>query len=253
MRYSHVLISRPLHEAEELAAMIAPLGLQAVVQPAFDYLPLEARSEDPEAFAALEDARPSDLLVFTSPRAVAMGLPQVPREAVWRARVAAIGPATARALESGGVQVDLKASDGYTSEALLETLAREAAVARDERAAYIIAAPGGREALAEGLTRLGWRTRFVMVYKAQPAELDRAALASLADADGLVSVWTSGNAMTALAQRLPPAIWFRICQGDWLVISERLRRLARAYGPSRVHLAGGPGNGAILAALRALL
>jgi len=253
MKYSHVLISRPLHEAEELEAMIAPLGLVAVVQPAFDYQPLDARSDDPEAFDALEDARPSDLLVFTSPRAVAMGLPQIPREVVWRARVAAIGPATARALESGGLRVDVQARGGYTSEALLETLAREAAVARDGRAAYIVAAPGGREALAEGLNRLGWRTRFIMVYKAQPAELDRDVLATLADADGLISVWTSGNAMTSLSQRLPPATWFQICQGDWLVISERLRRLARAYGPFHVHLAGGPGNGAILAALRALL
>jgi hypothetical protein len=37
-----------------------------------------------------------------------------------------------------------------------------------------------------------------------------------------------------------------------VVISERLQRLARAYGPSQIHLAGGPGNGAILAAIRAL-
>ena len=253
MKYSHVFISRPLHEAEELAAMIAPLGLQTVVQPAFDYHALDARAEAPVAFEELEDARPSDLLVFTSPRAVAMGLPQLPREVVWRTRVAAIGPATSRALEEGGVRVDVKARGGFTSEALLETLRREAAVAPDERAAFIVAAPGGREALAEGLARLGWRVGYGMVYRAQPAELDRTALALLTDAAGLISVWTSGNAMTSLSQRLAPATWFQICQGDWLVISERLQRLARAYGPSRVHLAGGPGNGAILAAIKGLL
>ena len=59
--------------------------------------------------------------------------------------------------------------------------------------------------------------------------------------------------MKALSQRLPPASWFRICQGEWLVISDRLQRLARAYGPANVHLAGGPGNPAILAAIRSLL
>ena len=252
MTFSHVLISRPRHEAEELAAMLVPLGLEAVVQPAFDYHPLEARAEAPEAFAELEAAQPSDLLVFTSPRAVAMGLPQLPREVLWRARVAAIGPATAHALRAGGVQVDVTARSGYTSEALLDTLAREPAVDPDERAAFIVAAPGGREALADGLARLGWRTRFIMVYKPLPAALDRDALSTLAEASGLISVWTSGNAMTALSQRLPPATWFQICQGDWVVISERLQRLARAYGPSQIHLAGGPGNGAILAAIRAL-
>ena len=93
----------------------------------------------------------------------------------------------------------------------------------------------------------------VMVYRPEPVAVDRAALALLEDAAGILSVWTSGNAMNALSQRLPPASWFRICQGEWLVISERLRRLARAYGPTRIHLASGPGNGAILAAIRSLL
>ena len=147
MKFSHVFISRPLREAEELAAMVAPLGLRAVVQPAFDYQPLDARTDAPEAFAELEAARPSDLVVFTSPRAVSLGLPQLPREVLWRARVAAIGPATARVLTASGVRVGLTARDGYTSEALLETLAGEAATDSDRRpAAFILAAPGGREA-----------------------------------------------------------------------------------------------------------
>jgi uroporphyrinogen-III synthase len=254
MRFSHVFISRPQHEAEELAAMLEGLGLRAVVQPAFDYQPLDAGADAPESFDELETARSSDLLVFTSPRAVSLGLPQLPREVLLYARVAAIGPATAQALAASGIPVGVTARTGYTSEDLLETLAGEPVKASNARpAAFIIAAPGGREALADGLARLGWRVRFIMVYKPVPAELDRAALSALADAAGLLSVWTSCNAMTALAHRLPTAIWFQICQGDWLVISERLRRLSRAFGPSRIHLSSGPGNGAILAAIRALL
>ena len=254
MSVSHVFISRPLREAEELAAMLAPLGLQTIIQPAFDYHPLDARAEAPDAFAELEDARRSDLVVFTSPRAVNLGLPQLPREVLWQARVAAIGPATARALMASGIRVGVMAPEGYTSEALLKALAGEKAPASGLRgAAFIIAAPGGRQALADGLTRLGWKPCFIMVYRSQPAVLDQAAMASLADAAALLSVWTSGNAMTGLSQRLPPATWFQICQGDWLVISKRLQRLARAYGPPRIHLASGPGNTEILTAIRALL
>lgn len=254
MSFSHVFISRPLNEAEELAAMLAPLGLQTIVQPAFDYLPLNARAEAPDAFAELEDARSSDLVVFTSPRAVHLGLPQLPREVLWRARVAAIGPATARALMASGIRVGIMSPGGYTSEALLETLAGEKESASGSTgAAFIIAAPGGRQALGDGLARLGRKPCFIMVYRSQPAALDQAAMAMLADAAGLLSVWTSGNAMTGLSQRLPPATWFQICQGDWLVISRRLQRLARAYGPTRIHLAGGPGNTDILTAIRVLL
>jgi hypothetical protein len=37
------------------------------------------------------------------------------------------------------------------------------------------------------------------------------------------------------------------------VISERLKRLARAYGPERIHLAQGPANGNLLTAIRGLV
>jgi uroporphyrinogen-III synthase len=47
LKFSHVFISRPRQEAEELAALLAPLGLQVVLQPAFEYLPLDVRATDP--------------------------------------------------------------------------------------------------------------------------------------------------------------------------------------------------------------
>jgi uroporphyrinogen-III synthase len=254
MRFSHVFISRPHREAEELAAMLAQLGLQAIMQPAFDYAPLDARAGDPTTFAELESATAMDLVVFTSPRAVTHGLAQLPRELLLRLRVAAIGPATAGALTAAGVRVGTTSPQGYTSEALLEVMAAEAAAApgRHNRA-FVLAAPDGRMALVEGLAKLGWRAKMLMVYRSEPAALDPSELALLDEADGVLSVWTSGNAMNTLSQRLPPAAWFRLCQGEWLVISERLARLARAFGPKRVHLAGGPGNGAIVAAIRGLL
>jgi uroporphyrinogen-III synthase len=252
--FSHVFISRPQREAEELAAMLAPLGLETVVQPAFDYVALDARQDDPETFAEFESARTRDLAVFTSPRAVAHGLAQLPREVLLRLQVAAIGPATASALAAAGIGVDVTSPGGFTSEDLLATLEPVPAAAADRpRRAFVLAAPGGRQALVEGLERRGWQAKSLLVYRSEPVALDSAALRLLDDATGLLAVWTSGNALNALAQRLPPATWFRLCQGEWLVISERLQRLARAYGPSRIHLAGGPGNGAIVNAIRGLL
>jgi uroporphyrinogen-III synthase len=252
MKLSHVFISRPRREAEELAAMLAPLGLQTVVQPAFDYVALDPHKADPQTCAALESAAVRDVVIFTSPRAVTFGLEQLPREALLRMRVAAIGPATASALAAAGIPVAISSAEGFTSEDLLASLASLPAAGRPGNA-FVLAAPGGRQALAAGLAKQGWQARTLMVYRPVPVALDRAALALLEEASGLLAVWTSGNAMNALSQRLPPATWFRVCQGEWLVISERLRRLARAYGPPRIHLASGPGNGAILAAVRSLL
>lgn len=246
--FSLVFISRPLPEARELAALLEPLGLAAIVQPAFEYLPVPLRDNDPGTRERLESAGPADLLVFTSPRAVEHGLSQVPRALLSRPRIAAIGPSTGAALAAAGLPPTITAHDGYTSEALLEALANETAAR-----AFILAAPGGREALFQGLTDLGWDARTLMVYRSEPATLDPAVPQQLTEASHVLSVWTSGNAMKSLAQRLPPAAWYRLCRGEWLVISERLRRLARAYGPSRIHLASGPGNRAILAAVRGLL
>jgi uroporphyrinogen-III synthase len=150
--------------------------------------------------------------------------------------------------------VTITPKTGYTSEALLETLYEEKPdrLSAGSRA-FIIAAPGGRKKLLDGLARQGWKTNLIKVYKPEPAELDKEMLAALKQASGILSVWTSANAMKGLSQRLPPAIWFQLCQGDWLVISERLRRLARAYGPAQIHLCGGPGNTDLFNAVRGLL
>ena len=250
MPFSHVLLTRPSAQSEELAAALAP-GLHAVVQPAFTYSAVELSAGQPTEYAALANSAAGDLLLFTSPRAVMHGLPQVPAGVLGRTRIGAIGPATAKALEREGVRVGLRATSGYTSEDLLEILKAEIRPGRPR--AFIMAAPGGRGELARGLSGLGWKVETLFVYQSQPAPLDRDAMAALQSASGILSVWTSGNAMKALSQRMPPAAWFRVCQGDWLVISDRLRRLARAYGPSQVHLAGGPDNMAILAAIRNLL
>ena len=251
MTFSHVLLTRPLSQSLELAAMLEPLGLRGVVQPAFSYLPVDARAEQADDFSALGEAGPADLVLFTSPRAVRHGLPQIPAGVLSRARVGAIGPATAQALVDSGVRASVQPAKGFTSEDLLETLASELAPPGGSRA-FIMAAPGGRTALAEGLGEQGRDVRTLMVYRSEAAALDRDALGGLEEAQGVLSVWTSGNTMKALSQRLPPNVWFRVCQGEWLVISGRLERLARAYGPAKIHRAAGPGNNALLTAIRNL-
>ncbi len=254
MKFTHVFISRPRKEAAELAEMLVPLGLQPVAQPAFNFFSLDARVSQKEIIKEMSLAGPDSLLIFTSPRSVAHGLSQLPDNILFQARVTAIGPATAKALGESGIRVNVSPRGGYTSEALLEFIAEESSMSTAVQPfAFIIAAPGGRQKLLEGLKARNWRARLVMVYKSEPAELDRQALKALADASGVLSVWTSANAMKALSQRLPPATWFQLCQGDWLVISDRLKRLARAYGPERIHLAQGPGNGDLLSAIRSLV
>jgi uroporphyrinogen-III synthase len=251
-RFTHVYITRPREASAELAAMIAHLGLKTVVQPAFRYVPVDARAEQPELFDEMASASGGLLFVFTSPRSVRHGLGQLPPDRLSGAEIAAIGPSTGRALAEAGIPVSLRPGDGYTSEDLLASM-QHAGDEAGAGTAFIIAAPGGRRKLAEGLAALGWRVRTLMAYRAEAEDLDSQALEELGEASGVLSVWTSGNAMKALSQRLPPASWFQLCQGEWVVISERLRRLARAFGPSAVHVASGPTNQDLLAAVRSVM
>jgi len=254
MSFTHVFISRPRRESEELAAMLVPLGLQTVVQPAFNYFPADIALAQKEIFAEMGRAGAGTLVVFTSPRAVEHGLAQLPHAIRFQSRIAAIGPATAAALGDAGIRVNITPENGYTSEALLETLTRQGFPGGAEGPfAFIISAPGGRQTLFESLGQAGWRARLVHAYRAEPAELDRQELEKLREAAGVLSIWTSANAMNALSQRLPPATWFQLCRGDWLVISDRLKQFARAFGPARIHVAGGPGNRELVSAVRALV
>ncbi len=254
MRFSHIFVTRPQLESEELAAMLVPLGLQVVVQSAFDFRGVDAASEQPEVLADLEGDKASHLLIFTSTRSVEFGLAQLPRELLRKQKIAAIGPSTANALSAAGVFVNVRPASGFTSEALLNSLEKDSSgLISSQKSAVILAASGGRRKMEEGLVGLDWTVQTLMVYSRKNAELDKQALEGLEGAEGILSVWTSGNTMNSLSQRLRSATWFQICAGEWLVISHRLKRLARAYGPPQIHLSPSPTNGELFRAIRTVV
>lgn len=246
-KFTHVLITRPREDAEQLAGMLANMGIQSIIQPAQEFLP---RSLESEERSALAEPDAGALLVFTSPRAVEFGLRQLPPQVLDRTTIAAIGPATTRALAAAGRKVSLQPEAGYTSESLLEVLEKHPR--REGADALLVCAPGGRDLLAERLAEQGWNVRPLWVYERRPAKIRQEAIAAIEGAERLLTVFTSAEAMNALSQRLRPATWFAVCSGDWLVISGRLRRLARAFGPADVHLAAGPRNADLATAIRSI-
>ena len=99
---------RVLVTREELAARVEALGHEAVV---CELIRVEPLADDPV------DARSWDWLVVTSRN----GAHELARRGVTAHRIAAIGPATADALRSHGLRVDLVAST-HTQEGLREAL-----------------------------------------------------------------------------------------------------------------------------------
>lgn len=251
MPFSHVLITRPRQESQQLAKMVKTLGLSSIIMPAFEFHSTTLSKDSiSELVQVSENQRP--LMVFTSPRSVEYGLAQVPANLVAHAKVASIGASTARCLSEAGIFVAVKPSQGYSSEDLLEAISLGMKPGGSGMKAYILTAPGGRRFLQKGLESLGYETKMLMVYGKKQAEIAELSMNEIGVASKMMVVWTSANAMNALSKRLPSSAWLRICQSEWLVVSERLKRLARAYGAKCIHIAPGPSNIDLTAALQSI-
>ena len=236
---THVLLTRPLEASQQLADQLGATGLMAIVMPLYTF---SAREPSDESMSVWSGEKRRRLAVFTSPRAVHFGLPHIPRDALKSLEFAAIGSATRVSLEKAGHQVHLQSQVGYTSEDLLQL--SELAVEAGE--AIIFCAPGGREAMAIGLSDLGWKVVKAMVYERVPLRPGPEQVDTLLDCEDLLSVWTSVSALELAREQLPAAVWKKILYAPVLVISDRIQHHFQQLGADRIALADGPGNTALL-------
>jgi len=156
-----VLITRPAGGAEELVAAVAELGAEPLVQPAIEIT-------EPPAWAPVDDAlgrlQGFDWIVFSSGNGVRAFLSRLLERgldlrALGPVKLAAIGPATARQLESFHLRVDVQPEE-YRAEALADALCPAAAGSRF----LLVRASRGREVLAEQLTAAGGEVEQIVVY-----------------------------------------------------------------------------------------
>jgi len=159
-----VVLTRATHQADEMAtafraagARVAQLPLLAVLPPA-DPRPLERAATELALF---------HWLVFTSANAVEAFLPAAGGTLPPSPRVAAVGPATARALAAHGIAVALEAPRG-DAESLVEALAPH--LGRQQRV-LVPQAIDARPTLARGLIEAGAEVVVVVAYdKGMPPE-----------------------------------------------------------------------------------
>jgi uroporphyrinogen-III synthase len=248
MTSSCLLITRPPEEGRELARLVGDLDLRCVLLPAHEFAAVEpARDELEDLNRAAASGQPP-LLIFTSTRAVEFGLPQLGIDLIRLCRLAAIGPATAAALQQAGLDQVLQPKGGYTSEDLLHSIANLGGT--EVYQAWILAAAGGRKRLLAGLQEMGIKSRMLLVYDRRAAGLPEDQVRQLQSCDRIISVWTSADAMNLLSTRLAPETWKAVCAGDWLLTSQRLADIASPFHPAGVHFSSGPDNPALAAAIR---
>jgi uroporphyrinogen-III synthase len=161
-----VLLTRPQGEGnDEWATALRATGAEPVLYPTLNVVPPDSWEIVDTAIGRLVDY---DFLVFTSQTTVAFFVGRMTGGRLppgLRAGIAAVGPATARAVERAGGVVTFLPADNR-QEGLVEVL-RPAAPGR--RVLLPIAA-GGRALLAETLRSWGCDVDVITVYRMMPRE-----------------------------------------------------------------------------------
>ena len=165
--HPRVLVTRSPRQSSELATQLSALGLEPVLVPAIELAP-------PSSFDALDAALAQlssyDWLIFTSANAVeafhrrleSAGTARRSRGAV---RIAAIGPATARALESVGLAAEVIPPQAV-AESLTEALLPHARQADGSATRFLLVrAEDARDVLPDALRAAGAEVTIAPAYR----------------------------------------------------------------------------------------
>jgi len=170
-----VLVTRPEHQAAEFSDAIEAAGGKAVRFPAIEIVPRSASDIDNDT-AALQQP---DIVIFVSANASRFGMAHTAA-----AKVAAVGPATAAAIEAAGQRVDIRPAAGFDSEHLL---AEPELQSVDGKVVRIIRGNSGRELIADTLRQRGAIVEYLPVYTRKAPDVDASS------ATGLEQAWRSGQ------------------------------------------------------------
>jgi len=238
-----VLVTRPVAQAESLAARIREAGAKPVLFPTVAIEATPANSRLRADFNRLGDFA---LVIFVSVNAVRYGLA--------RARdsggipdgcsLVAVGRATAAELEKVSEGSALVPESGFDSEALLALPELQSLQGRE---VLIVRGVGGRALLGEVLGERGAQVRYAEVYRRAlptPRSLPRVNWKEI-DAVTITSIEILDN----LLMLAGPEGARRIKEFPCVVISERIAAHAREVGFSVVRVSPSPGEDAIVGAL----
>jgi uroporphyrinogen-III synthase len=236
-----ILVTRPKQQSEHLIQLITQHGGTAVAFPVLEITALQNNILS----AQFKNLKLYQWLIFISVNAVnfAVAANNGKIEAFTQAKIAAVGKATAKALEDNGLNVDLVPQTGFNSEALLAM--PELQNVSGGRF-LIIRGVGGRETLAQELKNRGAVVDYCEVYRRIMPTADNSEVVSLLTQQRLS--WLTATSTDALQNlismlELHKTLLFSI---PLVVISERIKHKAISLGFKNVLVSKSPDDEAIL-------
>ena len=185
-----VVVTRAMEQQGKIAASLGALGAEVISAPVIRIGPPSDEGRSLEV--AIADLADFEWIVFTSANGVEalfsrLGAGRLPDGV----RIAAIGAATRRAIESHGFGVDFVPST-FIGEALAEELPA------GDGAVLLVQARQARKVVAEGLAARGVRVHAVEGYQTLPFHPDGAERAQVSTADAIC--FTSPSTVTAFLE-----------------------------------------------------
>jgi uroporphyrinogen-III synthase len=209
-----------------LCRLLETQGASTLRLPALEIRALKDRRALAQQLGALYNF---DVIIFTSANAVRFGVSFLDQKR--DLTLAAIGPATARALNQAGYRVAINPSDAMDTEGLLS---HPKLSHISGHRVLIIKGSDGRQLLQQELTRRGATVASVNVYERRPTRPTEAAFAHVLErfAAGEMHVVTAASLETgqALLNMAPSALREQFDHAQWLVPSERVASGLRALG-----------------------
>jgi uroporphyrinogen-III synthase len=209
-----------------LCRMLQNQGATTLRMPVVEIRPLKDRRVLAEQVGALENF---DVIIFNSANAVRFGVSFLDQKR--DLTLAAVGPASARALNQAGYRVAIQPLGSFDTEGLLAH-PRLAHVAGHR--ILLVKGSGGRLLLQQELTRRGAAVVSAEVYERVPLTPDAALLAGLQErlAAGEMQVITATSLEIAgrLLELASPALRAEFERAHWLVPGERVAAGLRELG-----------------------
>ncbi len=237
-------MTRPEHQAENLSRLIAEHDGIAVRFPTLAIVAMDDSRAIQDKLAQLHKFQ---WLVFISANAVTMHSYYADSDKIKQCkslRIAAIGKATAQALKSAGLPIDLMPVNGYSSEALLAMPQMQ--LMRGQNC-LIVRGEGGLEDLATSLRTRGASVEYLDVYKRIIPDIDRTKVVLLLEQDDLdVITATSGESLCNLLIMMEQRHHRHLFNIPLVVISSRIRQIAAGLGFKRIAVTSSPSDEAIL-------
>lgn len=245
-----VVVTRPAAQAGPMVERLEALGARVVRLP---LLAIEPPLDLEAARAMVRAAATCDLAVFVSTNAVDHGLALL-RETCGGVpagmRLAAIGLATAQALQAQARAPDLVPAGGFDSESLLALEELQAERVQGRRV-VIFRGNGGREKLSATLRARGAEVLYAEVYRRARPPVDAEALRTLGEAGRIDAVVvTSGESLEHLFEAFPRPPHHWLDRAALVVPSARVGEAAGRHGhPLEPVVASEAGDEALVLAL----